>query len=521
MSLTGISPTYPRPRDLREFLVGAGDSSQSNAERYILIIGNRTTAGSETVDTIDMTNPIQSDEDAINRCGRRSEAYWEYMLAVAADPAATYFLGCPAESGGTAASVTFTFATAATGTTDVEISFLGRKAYASVDTGDTAIAIAGKVADSINAADQGKWMCTAANGGTAIVTVTMSLKGPRFGLALGSGASVGMRMRFLKNVTTTVTKSALTAGTTEDDGTAVIAAAALGEFFYIVSPWHSTSALTATDNQTGELLTMVKTQNLPINGKEMTVMAGFLGTQAQSTTVATSSPANTVQGHLLWQENSDWLPGMLAAHWAGIKRSKQVAYPSANLNGYRSSDGQICLFPTAYQTADRPTETELVACLNNGVTALSYQANGTPFVDRDITMRSLNAQGSSDYKAREGHTFSALSFFWKTAQARWQSQKQPNVADDPVKGAKPIALVSTPSQLKALLSSVIDDLTSSTPLGVYPGPILDPSPASVARMKSSIVVTKSPGKLNAACDVFAVEHLIGTGTAISHVNADY
>lgn len=522
MSLTGISPSYPLPGSFREFFIGAGDSPQGAADRYVLLIGNKTTAGSETVDTIDTSNPIQSDDDAIARFGRRSEMLAMYRKAVAVDPAATYFAGVVAESGGTQATVAFTFATTATDATDVEISFQGEKAYASVSSGDTATVIATAVAAAINQASEGTWQATAANGGTAVVTVTASLKGPRHGLLLGSSANVGMRMRFLKNVTTTVSKGALSAGTTEDDGTAVIAAAALGEFWYIASPWHTTSALSATDNQTGELVEMCKTQNLPINGKEMTVTAGLVGTQAQSVTVATSTNGgNSVLAKFFWQKNSDWSSGMLAAHWTATLRAKQVAYPAANLNGHRSSDALPFQVPPYFVVTDRPSRTDLVSCANNGVTAVASTPTGAPYVSRDVTSRSLNAQGNNDYKAREGHTFSVMSASWRAAQARWQAQKQPNVMDDPVAGSKPLPLMSYPSQLKALLSTLIDDLAGPRPLGVYPGPLLDPSPASVAKMKNSIVVLKSPASLQAAVDWIVVEHLLKDEWELSQTNAPY
>lgn len=520
MSLTGLLPTSPVPGDYREFIIGAGDGAQLSPDRLVLLIGNKSTAGSETVNTIDMTRPVANDEDAVLRCGRRSELLRMYREYVAVDPAASVFIGPVTESAGVNASVPFVFATTATGTTTIEIAFMGSKTYASVSSGDTPTVIGDAVAAAINQADEGTWMCTASNA-IGTVAVTMSLKGPRYGLALGATSTVGMRIRFLTDVTTTVTKGALTAGTVEDDGTSVIAAASLGEFFYIASPWHTTSALTATDNQTGELLEAVKAQCLPVNGKEMTVTTACVGTQAQAVTVATSSPANTVQGKFVWQENSDWLPGMIAAHWCGVQRSQQIAYPSANLNGYRSSDGKVFRLPTAYQMADRPSLTEVTACLNNGVSPVDYTPSGVPYIRRDITSRSLNAQGNNDYKAREGHTFSAIAFAWKTSQARWQSQKQPNVAEDPLEGAKPIPLTSTPGQLKALLISVITDLAGPNPLGIYPGPILDPSPASVAKMKASVLVTKGTGSLLAAVDFLAVEHLTKSETRIAQSNSPY
>ncbi len=518
MSLTGLDPFSPVPGDYRELLFAQGVSSGGGLSRDVLLIGNRTTAGTETVDAISST-PIADDADCIARCGRRSELLAMYRKAVAVDPGATYYIGPVAESGGTAASVQFTFATTATDATNVEISFMGSKTYASVSSGDTAINIASAVVSAINAADEGTWMCTAANGGTAVVTVTMSIKGPRHGLLLGSSTNVGMRMRFLKDVTTTVSKGALTAGTTEDDGTAIIAAAAnLDSLYYLVSPWHTTSALIATDNQTGELVTMVTTQALPVNGKEMQVIAGLVATQANATTIATSTAGgNSVRAKFIWQKNSDWSPAMLAAHWAATLRAKQIAHPGENLTGHGNSDQLPFLVPAYYVVTDRPSASDVLSCINNGVTVVGVNKKGSPIVVRDITSRSLNAQGNNDYRAREGHITSAIDFVWNVIKERWVTLKQPFVDNDPAEGQKPTARTSTPSQLKNIISGVIDDMCSSRPLGVYDGPILAPSKADA--MKKSIVASKIGGGLSAGVEMYAVEHLYKTETKIAETSS--
>lgn len=518
MGLTGVDPNSPRPANLREIILGAGPSNTSGKSRDVLIFGNKTSAGSETVDVI--STPVLDDADAIARFGRRSEWYASYKKYVAIDPAATIYGVAPTESGGTAASCTFTFATSATDTTSVEVAFQGETVQASVSSGDTAIAVATAVVSAINNAAEGTWQATAANGGTAVVTVTASQKGPRGDLLLGSTSSTGMRMRFLKNVTMTVTKSALTAGTTEDDFTAAYTAASAGEYFYQVSPKHSTSAVTATDNGVGEHINMVKTQALPVNGKEQVAIFGFVGTQAQATTVATSSGANSEWARFFAQKNSDWSPGMIAAHHAAIMRSKEIAHPSANINGYSSANG-IYLMPDCYTKTDRWTTTEIDALLNSGVCPIASSARGTPYLVRHVTSRSVNAQGQNDYRAREGHITSAIAFAWQTMRARWDSQKQPFLADDPVKGAKPLPQVSTPSQLKALIFTLIDDLTSANPLGQYEGPIFNPSPAAVAQMKNAVAVTHSTGALNAWVEWLAVEHNIKTSTLIRETSPAY
>lgn len=503
MSLTGVSPNDPRPSARRELIFASGVSSGSSKGRKILLYGNKTSAGSETVNVIGL--PIQDDTNAIERLGRRSEAYAMYRTCVAAAPGAEVSVVCPTESAGTATAVDFVFATTATGTTSVEISFQGSKAYASVNEGDTATTIGAAVAAAINAADEGTWQCTAANvSGT--VTITASQKGPRGDLLLGSTANVGMRMRLLKSVATTVTKGNFVAGTTEDDFTSAYSEASNGEYYYQASAKHATSTVSATDNGIGEHIAMIQAQALPINGKGQCAVFGLVGTQAQATAVAISGAANSVRAFFYHQENSDWSPGMIAAHHAGVMWSMQAAHPAANMNELINSDSQPYLVPASYQKADIPTSTEVTADLNNGVSSIGVNRAGQTQLIRQITSRSLNAQGNNDYRAREGHITSVMDFFWETVLARWESQKQPFVSDDLPAGSKPVPKTSTPSSLKGLLFGVIDDLAGPRPLGTYEGPIL--APDKVDAMKKSIVVSKIAGGLTAAMDAYAVQHLI-------------
>ena len=70
MALTGLSPTRRTPGIVREFVFGAGISSGVSSDRPVLIFGNKTSAGSETTNTIGA--PIASDEDCVLRFGRKA-----------------------------------------------------------------------------------------------------------------------------------------------------------------------------------------------------------------------------------------------------------------------------------------------------------------------------------------------------------------------------------------------------------------------------------------------------------------
>ena len=75
MALTGIDPNDPIPATRRELIFGAGLSSQG-PNREVVLYGNITAAGSETLDTLGRF--ISDDSDAQARFGVRSELYQMY-----------------------------------------------------------------------------------------------------------------------------------------------------------------------------------------------------------------------------------------------------------------------------------------------------------------------------------------------------------------------------------------------------------------------------------------------------------
>lgn len=516
MALTGIDPNDPTPSTRRELIFGAGPSNTSGVSRDVLIIANKTSAGSETVNVI--TTAILDDTDAIARFGRRSEWYNMYRKYVAVDSAATIYGIAATESGGSAASADFTFTNSATDVSTVEITCIGEKVEATIASGDAVATVATAVAGAINAAAEGTWPISA-SAALGVVTVTAANIGPRGDLVIGNATDRGVRMRITRSCATAVAKGSLTAGVTEDDFTSAFAEMTNGEYYYQVSPKHSVTTVTSTDNGIGEHIETIKSQALPINGKSQTVCFGLVGTQAQATAVSISSAANNVRAFGFHAEDSDWTPGMLAAHHAAVKRSQEIAHPSANIAGYASTDNTVYQVPEPYNKNDRPTATEIRADLNNGVSPVAFTARGKPYLVRCVTMRSLNAQGNNDYRAREGHVTSAIDFAWDVIKARWESQKQPFVADDPVKGAKPLPKTSTPSQLKNLIFTVIDDLAGANPLGQYTGPILNPS--KIDQMKNSVVVTRIPAGLSVSADLLAVEHNLKSEFVLREVSPAY
>jgi phage tail sheath gpL-like len=517
MTLTGVDPFDPVPADRREYVLGAGPVASGGNAAKVMLYANKTAGASRVLDGIgDATDtvqgPFRDEQSVIDRYGRRSEAIWLYRMFATADPTADIYITCPPENAsGAAAAVMFTFAAgAASAVSSLKIDWGGETEYVTVSEGDVAITQAANFVTALTGAHEGSWPFTAAIGGSGsehIVTVTTAQLGTRAHLALNA-----LRVTYTKPATTTCTKSSVTAGTGADDHTAAYAAAvAAGEFLQHISPCHATSSVTATDNQIGELIAAIKTQALPISGKDQTAWFGLVGTQSQAAAVAQSSGANTHYAHFFHAENSPWTPGMLAAYHAGIWRAKYISYPASNINGYTSTSQQNYLVPAPYSKDDYPSDSEIRADIKAGVCPVAYRANGQSYLVRFVNSKSLNAAGNVDRRGCEGHTVFVHYFMWQALLARWEAQRQPNVADELPKGTIPKPLTAYPSSLRDLVRRLMDDLAGATPLGVYPGPILDPS--TIEEQKESVVARKSaPGKLAVAYKAKPIEHLIGTET---------
>ncbi len=511
MSLTGLAGD-PTPGTRREILFGQGDSLGTGSPRVILLYGNKTSAGSDTLDALPAT-PIQSDQDARDRLGARSELYQDYRTcAMALGGAAidVYCLPVTEASGGTPGTVLFTFGAAitdaATAGTTADVVWGGFSTTFSVSTGDTAAAMAAAFVTAINNAENATWPFTAlarAGGNAYKVDVNAANVGDRGALSL-----TPLRVTFRKAMGVAVVKGVVGNGTATDDfTTAYNAAVAGGAFYYQASPKHASTSVSATDNGIGELCSTIQDQALPVNGKCQICIHGLIGTGSEAIAVATSSITNTARSRFFWAEASDWTPGMIAAHMAGVLAVGHASHPAYNFSGHAQGKGGIALsLPPPHDRNDIPTATEIRAALNNGVCPFTFTRLGAASLVREVTSYSyLPGTTTNDYRQREGHITSAIDFFWDAAVApAYEAQKQPFTAADPPQGAAPLPSVTYPRSVKALIASAIDDCAGPNPQGVYRGPILDPS--SVAQMKARIIATKITGGISVIADVLAVEH---------------
>jgi phage tail sheath gpL-like len=489
--LTGVDPNDPRPMNHIEIRYAQGSGTGAGTERKVLLFGNKTSAGSES--TNELNDEIADAADCITRFGRRSEIYQMFRKYVEIDPSASISaIAVPEGGGAAAASRTFTFATAATTTTTRIFECVGETFEMTITAGDTAITQAANAAAKF--AEQLDWPVAAAVGGVGnehILTVTAANLGPR-------GDYILNRVRTYERVAsgTTVTPSAVTSGTTDDDFTTALTQIEKREYYYQVNPKSGTSAATSTDNGLGEHAAFITSQALPGVGIRQQMIFGMVNTQANSTTLATS--LNNARCFGIWSENCKLPPCMLAAMFAAVKRSKEIAHPAANLTNYGQGASDVFGVPAPLSSGDRPTTTEVRAALNNGVTPIDFTTTGQAYIVRHVTTRSLNGS-ANDYRVRSGHIVSALDYAAIALADDVNSIAQDWVTDDPPEGTPPLEGVTTPSIVAATLRQTISDKLIRFP----GGPVLDPS--FEAQMLASVVVKRLVNGTSARLELQAVK----------------
>lgn len=518
ISLTGINPNDPIPAIYGEIRFAQGPGGGAAPERVVLIYGNKTSAGSETVDTIG--TPVLDRADVIARFGARSEARWEWEAFQGIPQQATVYICAPTEAsaggGATAATRVFTFATTATGATTLYIEWAGRVTTIGVSTGDTNIVQAAAAAAAILDWEEGGVPFTAAVGSSPDddkLTLTAANLGDR-----GKYVLDGVRMYYASNVGSTVSAASTTNGSSADDFTAAYAAAlAKGRFYYQINPKFSTSSPSTTDNGIGEGAAYITAAALPTEGKRQQMFFGLVGTQAQATTVATG--VNNPRCKFFWTEKSPFFPGMLAALHCAIVRNAEMADPAANVNGYTANAalGRLYPLPAPYSAADYPTRAELVACLNNGISAISYNERGQPTLVRHITSYSLNGS-SNDYRVREGHIPSSLddTLDTMTVVVTAAQQASPKFsAVDLTRGQRPRVGYMYPSDITGLVRKVINDKCGDD----GSSPVLDP--ASQAEQVASVTVEALNDGFNVRANLLAARHLNKIGMLLLEQGPSY
>jgi phage tail sheath gpL-like len=452
--LTGFASNDPVPGVYIETNFAQGLAAGSGVQRPILVLANKSSAGSATPDTViygpDTQVPLQTEADMITLGGPGSPAHRMFRRITAVNKDTAVYVLFVTASAGTAATGTVTIATNATGSGVHRIWVGDEFVDTSIATGDNPTAIATAMVANINAKTH--WPVTAGNV-AGVVTLTAKVAGLRgnwirFQAAITSG---------IATTTTATTDGFLTSGATADSNTTALATILPKRYYYLVS-----EAEDAT--QFGALVSQVNTQAAPTTGIRQRAFTGSVDTLANAITLATG--INAARAELIWSEKSPWTPAELAANAAAIYSlfESNEDNPRTNFCGF-GSDAVTSAFwkvPRSRVDSAAPTRASIKSALNNGISPIAVASNGQTYLVNRITTRSLSGS-TPDYRIRAAHKVTICDFFSDKLQTKAALQYGgKRIADDPPKGAKqPGPEVVTPKNFKGCVFGVINDLADN------------------------------------------------------------
>lgn len=456
--LTGIDASTFTPGNFLELNFAKGQASGFQGIYAALLIANRTTAGTGTLDTKvygpDTDVPCATEDDIISLGGAGSEAHRGWKRFVKANPKTPLYVLFVTESVGAAATLAITFATTAGANGFARVWCCDEYVDVPISSGDTVTAIAGNVKTKVNA--QLSWPVTGDNS-AGVFTFTAKQLGLR-----GNDIPVQINIFSTGAIATTATgavaATVLSGGTTADSNTNALATILAKRFYYVIS-----AANDAT--QFGALKTQMNTQALPATGITQRGLCGYRGTLSNCITLATT--VNAARTEIPWQKSSDITPFEIAcqagAAYALYEAGKRPR-PRHNFNGFGNSEETSVVWTLpAPRAGTAPTPTEIESALHNGITPIGANQNGSSYLVKRITTRSLNGS-TADYRIRDAHKVTVLDFFADDAKvAMGTAFEAKDIGDDPLPGAAPSAGdaqsnpdVVTPRVFKALLFDQLD-----------------------------------------------------------------
>jgi phage tail sheath gpL-like len=454
--LTGISSDYPNPGNFIEVNFSKGRAAGYQGTRAAILLANATASGVATRDTKiygpDTDIPLQTEDDVIRLGGPGSEAHRGWLLWTLINQRTPLYVIFVTESVGAKATLDFTFVNAATASGYVRFWCGDEYVDCGITSGDAIATIAAALRDKINAKTSWPITATAASG---VTTVTAKQNGLR-------GNEIKAQANIFTNgtIATTVTNgtaTALSGGATADSNTTALATLLAKHFYHIVSA--------ATDTtQFGALMTQVGTQALPLSGNRQRVFAGAATSVSAANAIAIAR--NDVRSELAWQKNSDYTPFEIACHEAAavaLYEAGRAPRPLHNFSGFgKSATTSVSWKLKAPRSGSAPTSAEIESALKNGVTPIGALQNGTSYIVKRITTRSLNG-ATADYRTRDAHKVTVCDFFADDLQVAIDTAFEgKDITDDVPEGSSPQAGEGvnpdavTPKQFKSLVFFQID-----------------------------------------------------------------
>lgn len=377
---TGVPSTNKVPAIFLEVALGAGVNLAGGGTRKVILLGYKLAAGTAADDTEVKAPTTLAEAEGYWGAGSELAIGWEH--AIAAAPGSTVEGIAVTKPAGNAASQTLTVANAATGSDTYSLWIHDVQVDVAVLSGDSAITIATNIAAAINGAGGKlrKLIVTAANGGTAVVTITHRHVGTRGNLVL-LRQKVGVG---ITGSTFTLGGAALAGGTGDETLTAALATLASSTYKYYAPAQYTTGLLQAVQTQ---LTTMAG----PLQGRRQTAVYATAASLATATTQAQTLNEARMQG--VWHKDSETLPFCIAAAVAAVRSVREGDQISVNLDG-------TDLFPVVKAqpaASSWPSQSAQASALDVGLTPLGVNpTTGHVSIVRSITTHSLDGSSNPD-----------------------------------------------------------------------------------------------------------------------------
>jgi phage tail sheath gpL-like len=452
ISLTGLSANDPVPGAYLEINFAQGDAAGSGSPIEVLLMGNMLSTGSATADTVvygpDSIVQLQTEQDAIDLFGAGSELHRMFRRFTKVNRDTTLRAIAVTESAGNQATGTYRYVGTATAAGNTRLYVHDEFVDVPIDNLATASEVATDVADEVNKQTHWGVQATATATGTwGFVTITAKQKGPR-----------GNDIRFMPQIDPgigmslpTAVDRALASGATADDNTTALSTINNSKYYYIVSAASDATQLGATVSQVG-------TNAAPTTGIRQRVIGGSIDTLANTNTIATGR--NAARAEIVWSEKSPWTPAELAANQAAVVTLFETKpNPKTNFAGFGNDavTAPYWLVPRPRLDSAIPSRTNIKSALNNGVTPIGVNPNGSTYLVNRITTRSLNGS-YNDYRIRDAHKVTICDFFGEDLLAKTALQfAGMRIADDVPEGAQPPgATVVTPRRYRGCVFGLLD-----------------------------------------------------------------
>lgn len=483
--LTGLAANDPVPNPAYvEINFAQGDSGGFQGAYEIILLGNKTSAGSATADTEvygpDSLVPMQSEADVIALFGTGSELHrmWRRVTKINKDTPIRAL--AVTESAGTAASATCVIATVADANGAVRFWCGDEFVDTAITSGDAVDTIGANMVTSINAKTH--WPITASyNAPSDTLTFTARQKGPRGNEIRYQIAKLGTNAT---TFSTGSTDTALSGGATADSNTAALATLLPDRYYYIVSAANDSTQL-------GALVTQVNSQALATTGIRQRVFAGYTGTLANGITLATT--INAARCEIPWSKDSDLTSAELAANHAALAALYETK-PNPRTNfvnfGQRAADAPSWVVPAARTKASHPTRADIKSALNNGLSPLGVvRKTGATYLVNRITTRSLNGS-QNDYRIRPAHKVTICDFFADDLGVILNERfADKRIGDDVPQGSPPLgADFVTPDRMRGAVIGLISTYDAN---GLWQGPATSGGPTGAQRMINSLEIRRN------------------------------